>query len=83
MRGGKEKKQKVKREERQEKTKQRILTGDDGETVTIAVAAAAALAELREEVGSRFAGERKRLMYDRRRKERSQQSGTTGGVIPG
>jgi len=36
----------------------------------------------REEVGSRFAAERKRLMYDRRRKKRSQQSGTTGGFIP-
>lgn len=35
------------------------------------------------EVGSRFAAERKRLMYDRRKKERSQQSRTTGGVIPG
>lgn len=34
-------------------------------------AAGAALVEPREEVGSRFAGERKRLMYDRRKKERS------------
>jgi len=32
---------------------------------------AAALAKPREEVGSRFAGERKWLMYDRRKKERS------------
>lgn len=34
-------------------------------------AAGAVLAEPREEVGSRFAGECKRLMYDRRKKERS------------
>lgn len=68
--------------EEEERTKssvfQRGMTTTTTTTVTIA-----ALAEPGEEVGSGFAGERKRLMYDRRRKERSQQSGTTGGVIPG